>query len=401
MMKRPRVALLVESSRAYGRGALLGIAEYVKARGPWSIYLMERGLDEAPPAWLKGWRGDGAIARADNRRMARAVRDLGVPAVDLSGVFDDLEMPCVATDEKAIARLAFDHLFERGLRRFAYCGFPGLVYSDQRAGHFVRMAEDAGLACHVFRAGRGPHALGTEAHEQRGWMFEIDLVQWIEALPRPIGLMACNDIRAQQVLTSCRAVGVAVPEEVAVVGVDDDEILCELADPPLSSVLQDTRRIGCEAAALLDRMMNGEAVAERSIVVAPLRVVPRRSTDVLAIDDREIAAAVHFIRDHACDPISVEDLLAVVPFSRSVFERRFIRAVGIAPKAAILRARLDHVKRLLADTELSMKQVAFKTGFQHPEYLNAAFKKMTGQTPGAYRRAFRERAPRDHCRARR
>jgi LacI family transcriptional regulator, galactose operon repressor len=390
MARRPRVALLVESSRAYGRGLLHGIAEYVRLHGPWSIYLAERGLGEAPPGWLKGWKGDGIIARIENRRIARAVSDLGLPTVDLRGLFTDLGVPRIVTDDQAVARLAVEHFLERGFRHFAFCGFPGADYSDQRSQGFTRSVEEAGFACHVYQSSRLPPAAGTEVREQWGWMTEAEVADWIEGLPKPVGLMACNDIRAQQLLSACRAIGAAVPDEVAVLGVDNDEVLCDLSDPPLSSIIPDTHRIGHEAAARLESLMRGEASQAVLTVIPPLGIVTRRSTDVLAVDDRAISRAAHFIREHACEPITIQDVLADLPLSRSVFERRFAKTFGRTPKAEILRTRLERVKRLLAETDWPLKQIASKAGFDHPEYLCVAFKKRTGQTPGEYRRSAQQ-----------
>jgi LacI family transcriptional regulator len=391
MPMRPRVALLVESSRAYGRGLLHGIAEYVRLHGPWSIYLAERGLGEAPPAWLRGWTGDGVIARIENRRIANAVRDLALPTVDLRGLLTDLGVPLIITEDRAVAEVAFEHFLERGFRHFAFCGFPGADYSDARSRCFARSVEEAGFACQVYRPSRLPHASGTEVREQWGTMTEGEVSRWIERLPRPVGVMACNDIRAQQVLTACRTIGVAVPDEVAVLGVDNDEVLCDLADPPLSSVIPDTHRIGYEAASRLERMMRGEPPPEPMTVIPPLGVVTRRSTDVLAVDDRALSRAARFIREHACEGITVEDVLAGVPLSRSVFERRFAKVFGRTPKAEIVRTQLHRVMQLLAETDLALKQVAAKAGFQHPEYMSAAFKKRTGLTPGEYRQRSRAR----------
>jgi LacI family transcriptional regulator len=358
--------------------------------GPWSIYLAERGLGEAPPAWLQGWSGDGVIARIENRRIARAVEDLRVSIVDLRGLLTDLGVPRIVTDDRAVARLAVGHFLERGFRHFAFCGFLGADYSDARSEWFERLVGEAGFACHVYHAAGRPTVTGTEALEQRGWAAEAEVSAWVEALPKPVGLMACNDIRAQQVLTACRARGIAVPDEAAVLGVDNDDVLCDLADPPLSSIEPDTRRIGFEAAALLERMMAGEPPPEGTVTIPPLGVVTRRSTDVLAIDDRAISRAVRFIRDHACEGITVEDVLADLPLSRSMFERRFAKIFGRTPKAEILRTQFERVKRLLAETDLPLKQIASRTGFQHPEYLCVAFKERTGRTPGQYRRDARK-----------
>jgi LacI family transcriptional regulator len=186
--------------------------------------------------------------------------------------------------------------------------------------------------------------------------------------------------------------GVAVPDEVAVLGVDNDEVLCDLADPPLSSIIPDTRRIGYEAASCLDRMMRGEPSPGPATVIPPLGVVTRRSTDVLAVEDRTLSRAARFIREHACEGIAVEDVLAAIPLSRSVFERRFLKVFGRTPKAEIVRMQLQRVMQLLAETDLPLKQIADRAGFEHAEYMSAAFKKRTGLTPGQYRRSARERS---------
>jgi LacI family transcriptional regulator len=392
MTRRPRVALLVESSRAYGRGLLHGIAEYIRLHGPWSIFMTERGLGDAPPGWLQGWDGDGVIARIENRKIAHAICELGLPAVDLRGVLPDLEIPLIVTEDEAVSRLAVGHFLERGFRHFAFCGFVNADDSDNRSRAFARLVEEAGHTCHVYRPSRKPRPAeaGTMALEQGGLIAEAEVAHWVEALPRPVGLMACNDIRGQQVLNACREVGIAVPEEVAVLGVDNDDVLCDLSYPTLSSIVPDTHRIGHEAAALLERMIGGESPPRKSTLIPPLGVVTRRSTDVLAIEDRHLARAVRFIREHACEGITVEDVLEHVPLSRSVFERRFDQLFGHTPKAEILRARLDRLKQLLAETELPLKQIAFKVGFEHAEYMNVFFKERTGQTPGQYRAACRQ-----------
>jgi LacI family transcriptional regulator len=185
MAKRPRVALLVESSRAYGRGLLHGIAEYIRLHGPWSIYMEERGLGDDPPAWLKDWEGDGVIARIENRRIAHAIDALGLPAVDLRGVLPDLEIPLIVTDDEAVSQLAFGHLVDRGFRNFAFCGFVNADYSDNRSRAFARMVEDEGHACHVYQSSRKLKASGTMALEREGLVAEAEVAHWLEALPRP------------------------------------------------------------------------------------------------------------------------------------------------------------------------------------------------------------------------
>ena len=383
---RPRVALLIESSRAYGRGLLKGVAKYVREHGPWSIFLQERSLDDVSPGWLAHWKGDGVIARIETRELARAIGRLGLPAVDLRSLLPGLTLPSLRTDDRAVAEMAAEHLRERGFRHFAFCGFNGADYSDTRRDAFRQSVAQSGSLCHVFQEPEKPERSGTLGFEEHGLKYEDHVAHWLRELPKPVGLMACNDIRGQQVLNACRDIGVAVPDEVAVIGVDNDVVLCELSDPPLSSVVPNTERIGYEAAALLDRLMAGKAPPPKPITIGPMGVVTRRSTEVLAISDRHIATAARFIRERACEGIDVSDVVKVVPLSRSAMERRFVKALGRSPKEQILRTRLDRAKQLLAETDFSLAIVAEKVGFDHPEYLSVIFKRKVGQTPGEFRR---------------
>ena len=300
--------------------------------------------------------------------------------VDLNDVHDGLGLPRIQSDQAAIGRLAAEHLMERGFRRFAYCGFTGHAWSTKRRAGF----EDAlGAASEVVAAHESPWG-GPSAHP---WEQEQKRIgDWLRTLPRPVGVFACNDLRGQHVLDACQRVGLAVPEEVAVVGVDDDPLVCELCNPPLSSVVPNPERIGYEAADLLARLIAGEKPATAEILVAPLGVTARQSTDVLAIDDPHVAAAVRYIREHACAGASVGDVLARVPLSRTILERRFRKYLGRSPQAEIRFVQLKRVKQLLAETDLRLERIAELAGFEHPEYLSVVFKRETGQTPGRYRR---------------
>ncbi|MCU0748141.1 MAG: DNA-binding transcriptional regulator [Akkermansiaceae bacterium] len=382
----PRVALLIESSRSYGRELLMGIAKYVRIHGPWSVEFEEGDPGEHFPKWFGRWKWDGIIARVSTPDMAKVIRRTGVPVVDLSGSLPESRFPRIRSDEKAVGRMAAEHLLERGFKHFAFCGFNGTDWSDLRRASFEERISEAGFACLVFENPGPMKSFSLSDYEEHGERHERDLMRWLQSLPKPCGLMACNDSRGRQVLNCCREVGVAVPDEVAVIGVDKDEIFCELSDLPLSSVILNTQQIGFEAAALLARLMAGESVESASIVVQPMGVMARQSTDVLAIDDRHIATALKHIREHACDGLDVESLLRAVPLSRSVLERRFSQILGTSPKVEILRVRLDRVCRLLAESDLSLAEVAHKAGFEHPEYMSRLFKKKMGITPGEFRK---------------
>lgn len=367
---------MIETSNAYARGLLQGVVHYIREHRPWSFHLMEQGRGDDPPPWLAGWKGDGIIARIETPRIARAVVKTGLPAVDLSAARLVPALPWVETNDEEIARLAAEHLMERGFKRFAFCGDARFNWSQWREEHFAARLKAAGHACAVFQPEVAAGDVAAEARE---------LARWLKELPKPVGIMACYDIRGQQVLDACRGAGLAVPDEVAVIGVDNDTLLCELASPPLSSVIPNAHRAGYEAAALLDKLMEGKRVPATAHLIAPLGIAERQSTDVLAVDDRDVARAVQFIREHGCEGINVSDVLRVVPLSRRVLEQRFQRLLGCTPREEILHVRLARVKQLLGETDLPLYLVAERTGFEHVEYLSVVFKRETGRTPSAWR----------------
>ncbi len=373
--------MLVETSNDYARGLLHGVVAYIREHRPWSTYLAEHGRGDKPPGWLAGWEGDGIIARIENRAIARAVVASKLPCVDVSAARLVPELPWAETDDVAIARAAAEHLLERGFKHFAYCGDGRYNWSTWRREHLRRILLESGHGCHVMDiAARAPGG-------KSDWTSQTSAVAaWVRTLPRPVGIMTCFDLVGRQVLEACRGNDIAVPDEVAVVGVDNDELVCELSDPPLSSIAPDTHRTGYAAAALLDRMMSGETVEPVGHRVSPLGVVVRESSDVLAIEDADVSAAVRHIREHACEGINVQDVLEHVPLSRRALESRFRKLIGRTPHEEIDRVQLNRVKELLRQTDLSMSEIAHRAGFEHVEYLSTVFKKKFGMPPSAYRR---------------
>jgi len=378
--KQKSVALMIETSNAYARNLLSGIVSYIRTIEPWSIYLPEQQRGASPPSWLKHWKGDGLIVRIETDVIATAVRKLKMPVIDVSAARHVPNIPWVETDDAAIAKLAYEHLRERGLTHFAFCGEPEFNWSRWREQAFVQCAKEAGRECSIFHS-KSRHSPGFSISRERG-----RLTHWIMGLPRPIGMFACYDIKAQQILDICREYKVKVPDDLALLGVDNDELLCDLCTPPLSSVIPAAHRTGREAARLLDILMNGGTVEELSLLVPPLGVATRQSTDVLAIDDPEIAEAVRYIRDHACDGIKVQDVLQHVPLSRRVLEKRFFDIVGRSPHQEITRRRVDRIRQLLAETDLTLAKIAQRTGFQNEEYMSVAFRRAMQVPPGKYRR---------------
>jgi len=379
MHPRSRVALLIETSNTYARELLHGIRSYLREHEPWSIYLAEHGRGEVAPSWLPSWKGDGIIARVENENIAKAILGTKLPAVDVSFGLEHSPFPRVVTDSLATTRLAAEHLLERGFTRFGYCGDHRYHWSRLRSDLFAGHLRSAGHDCNIFAGVQGRRAADP-------WELELDAIaEWLRKLPKPVGIMACYDIRGQQVLEACRRLGIAVPDEVAVIGVHNDEVLCELCDPPLSSVIPNARRAGYEAASMLDRMMRGENIPPQRLLLNPIGIATRQSTDVVAINDPQLSRAVRFIREHACEGITVEHVIKAASTSRTVLERRFKQILGRTPHDQILRVKIDRAKTMLATTDVSIAAISERSGFEHVEYFSVAFKRLAGETPGRYR----------------
>ncbi|MBN2475331.1 MAG: DNA-binding transcriptional regulator [Pirellulales bacterium] len=390
MVRIPKVALLIETSRGYGRGVLRGIVRYARLHGPWAFYVSPGDFKQAVPE-MEQWGGTGIIARIETPAVAQAVLATGLPlvALDLSAEQLAPENPLsgvaeLSPDSQAAARMAAEHLFNRGFRHYAFVGIPNRIWSRRREDGFCQRIAEAGFQVQQYAAPR-------RKRDQQWAREQAVMAGWLKTLPKPVGLMACNDDRGRQVLEACRAAGLQVPEEVAVVGMDNDELLCELSDPPLSSVTLNAERGGYEAAALLDALMAGQAEGPRRILVEPLGVATRRSTDVVALDDLELARAMRFIRDRADRPICVSDIVQSTGLSRRTLEIRFRRALGRSIQTEIERVHLQRARQLLRETDAPMHHVAEASGFGSASYLGLVFRRRWGMTPAQYRTHVRSR----------
>ncbi len=378
-----KVALLIETSNRYGRDLLYGVRDWNRTGERWAIRFSEQGRRAPLPPWLKDWQGDGIIARVDSPQIAAALRRTGLPVVDVSAERFASEFPRVSVDNAAVARLAAEHLLAKGFRHFAFFGDAHFLWARQRGVEFRRALAAAGWSCAVFAesggAGKRP---GSDAEIRA-------MADWLATLPRPLGVFACYDGRAQQVLEACLSRGWEVPDEIAVLGVDNDEVLCDLCTPPLSSVQPNARRTGYEAAAMLARMMRGEKPGAATRFVEPVAVVERQSTDAISVADARVAAALRFIRAHVGEGIDVSDVLRAVPMSRTLLERKFQAALGHSPHRQIVQQRIERARHLLAESEVSIAMVAELAGFGDASYLSVAFRRETGERPLEFRARHR------------
>jgi LacI family transcriptional regulator len=384
----PKVALLLETSRSYGRGLLQGIIRYSRLHGPWNLEMSPGHFEQKLPAIRR--RGlSGIIARISTPQLAKAIHAAGVPAIALEASFQEfatvnprLGIAEIRSDSAAVGRLVAEYLLARDFRQFAYCGIPNCLWSKVRQEQFTACVSECDYPCYVYQ---------QPANRQlREWQHELPiLAKWLCALPRPLGVLAGNDDRGRKVLLACQAAGLQVPEDVAVIGVDNDELLCEVCDPPLSSVAMELEAAGYAAAELLDAMMAGRVTGQQEIVVKPTAVVTRRSSDVLAQRDRMVAGALQFIRDNAARPIGVSDVIGLTDLARTSVERRFRQATGRSILEEITRRRLERARRLLAETDLPMQRVAAIAGFSQLRAMNRAFHTHQRCTPWQYRKNSR------------
>ncbi|MFM8495417.1 MAG: substrate-binding domain-containing protein [Planctomycetia bacterium] len=395
-MPAPLVAVVVDPSLSYDREIAKGVAQYAREVGDWRLYVEEEQDRRLPD--FDAWPGQGIIASFDTDRVARRVTAAGLPVVAVGGgggAFDAASgIPYVDTDNERIAVLAAEHLLERAIPHFGFYGLapsPVAVWSDARFEAFARR----------LRAADKPVQTLIPRHDSIRWsLLQDELKTWLAALPKPAGIMACDDVRARHVLEACRSLGLRVPHDVAVIGVDDDEFVCELSDPPLSSVAQAARHVGYEAAFLLDRLMRPTNFATDKktagpvpprTVVPPVGVVARRSTDTLAVADPVIAAAIRTIRERAVMGLEIGELVAASKLSRWQLEDRFRRVVGRSIHEDMLHVRLNEARRLITTTDLPLKQIAPRAGFRSVAYMTTLFRSHFNVTPAALRTSARGR----------
>lgn len=379
--------LLIESSRASGRALLQGIARFAHDHGPWSFYWEPAGLEKGWPK-LTSLDLQGMIVR-DVGNLEKTLA-FGIPTVvvghrraEVAGLVN------VVTDSTRIGRMGAEHLLACGFKHFAFCGLeetqlehPG--WSHLRNGGFAQRIQEAGFTCSSFTA---PPARNLSMKQQRQ-----SLADWLLSLERPVGIMACNDDWGVQVMEACKLAGLAVPDTVGVIGADNDELVCGLADPAMSSVSINFERAGYEAAQALARLIRGRAEPSRKINVDPTHVVARRSTDTVASQDEHVARALRFVREHVREAILVTRVAQAAGLSRRVLERRFSREMGRTVLQETRRLRTEQIARLLVETHLPVGQIADSMGFADVRHFARYFRAEKRMSPLAYRKSFGTRS---------
>ena len=380
LSKMTHVAVLIETFTSSGRSVIRGIANYAEQKGNWRLLLDPRDHEQRS-ALPDGWEGHGVIARLNSRLQFEQIKARRIPVINVDDILPNLPgVSSIVTDEAALAEQALDHLLDRGFQHFAYFAPPSNQYSKARGEAFSDLVRSRGYSCQEYKP-------GYRAGRKLSWMEQQRRVsRWLSSLPRPVAVLTVDAERARQLADICYMSQLKVPDAIAILAGDANELMCEVSTPPLSHVNVASERIGFDAAAILDRVIAGEPGPTEPIKVAPLGITARQSTDLLAIDDPVVVEALRFIRAHAHRGIVVEDILREIPISRRSLEIQFRNYLNRSPAREIRRVQLERSKELLAKRELSISEVAFACGFANATRFGVAFKKDTQTTPLAYRR---------------
>jgi LacI family transcriptional regulator len=388
-----KVLLLFDTSGAASRKTLRGIATYSKLHGPW-VFFREPPFYVASTFGLtkitrklpnpKTWDVDGVIAHIPHTKSWRQIIPKNVPAIiSLYTVIESPDFCNFVTDDFQIGKMAAEYFIGKNFRNFAFFGYQNIFWSQTRGRSFSQSLAKEGFKAHILEQ-TGLESMNTRSKKSG----RFALGEWLKSLPKPLALMACNDDRALDVCDACKAVGLHIPHEVAILGVDNDDLICELANPPLSSIAVNNERAGFEAAELLDKLISGKISDRKQITAIPTHIVTRQSTDLFAVTDPEVVKALLYVQQHSTEDIHVDDVVEAVPLSRRVLESRFRKTVGRSILSEIRRARVEQVVQMLVETNMPIAEIARNLSYSGIEHIARYFRREKGMSLIEYRRQF-------------
>lgn len=373
----PQVAILVSTSANWGRQIVKGILSYANEVGPWHLWIKPstpNNSTELP----RGWRGDGLIARVASPDLVDEISASGLPVVNVADIqIQGFSAPCVRTDDRISIQMATEHFIDRGFRNIAYVGSRQNSNPIWYGNAFKEALEEKGLPCNSYY-------LGDKSADQPD-----NITEWLLSLPKPVGILVWGHGNGRMVVDTCMEAGISVPHDIAILCGSYDELLSHACFPALSGILAPTEQIGYKAAQLLHQMMQGKKVPNKITYLPPLGIMERLSTDTLAVEDPKLVQVVEYIHQNAFEPITMGHILHAVPMARRSLERRFMQVFGRSPLEEIRRLRIDKARRLLAETDLPMQNIAEACGYATYNYLTHVFKQVTHMTPRDYRKKMR------------
>jgi len=384
MATMPRILLLVESSRTCERDFLRGVARYARLHAPWDFHHKPRfylapNRQHVSLSQITRFQPDGIIV--SDTEPLDDVLNLHVPTIIHTFKSDAYDASMVLGDTQLCGQMGAEHLLGLGCKSYAYCGIGDYYWSKGRYSSFNRTVKSAGFETTYYEL--NPHRIRNSRRKELK-----SLADWLHSRPAPLGLMTCADDCSQHVIDACRMANIRVPERVSIVGVDNDDMICELSNPPLSSIAMNFEAAGYQSAELLAELIAQKHCANRSIVVNPTHIEVRTSTDILAIEDADVASAVRFIREHARQLIQVADVMNEVTCCQRLLHQKFKHALGRSIHQEIKRVRIQAIETMLRETDLSVTEIAAKLGYSNSNHLSRYFRHTMHINPLSYRKRF-------------
>lgn len=379
---KKRILVLVETSRVFGREIIRGITRFAVEAGDWTLFLEDRGLVQHSDFWMKHFEYDGIITRTTHRKGFEWLRKKRLPLVELLG-YDREAMSEIMTDAAALGLMAAEHFRGKGLLHFAFFSMGQCWWSSEFSEEYRRALQLAGLPCEIspFSLRSSDVSLPVSLRKDD----ERRISAWLSSLTKPVGIFCPADSHALFLINLCRFVGIAVPQEIAILGVENNESLCNAASPPLSSIAANGQEIGYRAAELLERKLKDGPLPDLPVKIAPIQVITRQSSDLVAIADPDISKAIQFIRDYVSSRITVRHVADHAGLSVRTLLRRFHESVGHSPETEILKMRMERARSLLRETDMAVSAIARSLGYLTSEYFIRAFRRECGMTPKKFR----------------
>ncbi|MBN2211695.1 MAG: DNA-binding transcriptional regulator [Sedimentisphaerales bacterium] len=385
MSKLIKVILLIDATTIDGRSIAKGAAQYANVYGPWvfyrepSHYRNPEDIRKILPR-LREWGASGII-------MHYARNPLEIFKMNLPTIFSvqplsvNTDFYHFADDAENVAKMAAEHFLSRGFNNFGFCGYDEIPWSQERENQFFKKITSSGFKIHIYKR---PKQLRFRSWEKE----QSVLANWLRSLQHPIGIFACNDDRGVEVIEACKLAGLRVPEDVAVIGVDNDEFICELSYPSLSSIAMNYQQVGYEAAQTLHRLMQGQKPKNKTIICHPTHIVTRSSSDIYAVQDPQVLEALRFIRTHATKLLQVNDVASAVAMTRQGLQKKFKKTIKHSIHEEIARVRVELTCQMLVNTNMSISSIASMLGYPEKKYISRFFKQITGVSPLEYRKKF-------------
>ncbi len=388
MPKSKKVLLLMDPDRGWARDLLRGIAKYSRLNNPWGVYRLsqfywrpEHKRNSSQLTHLKEWKPDGIITREMD--YIDDILQLGVPVIGSECARDIPGLPVITSDFVETGRMAADYFLQKGFKNFAYCGYSDVAWSTRRLDSFNETLTQKGFVVNAY--------MKPISNLKQLWISEIGkIASWLKTLPKNTGIMTCSDDRSLHILEACKVANLLVPEDIAILGVDNDEILCDLANPPLSSIAFNTEDIGFKAARALDRMMNGIKLNDLHITAKPSYVISRHSTDIFAVEDDQLNIALSYIKANRFKLIQVSDVVAATSVSRRNLELRFKKWLNRSILDEIKRVHVGLMSEMLIETNYSVAKIASLLGHGSVDNICRYFKNEKNISPTEFRDTYRE-----------